>query len=248
MTTFRTGDWVTISGHKGTNKPLPVGRVVGLFDANVLVDWFGSFANKLHSETELTKLEPSSDIQLGDLVFNGTTKAVGTVCGESKHTPGWFYVHRVEDGKCRSRWTRWDDLFVLERKGNKMIDLTKTYVTMSGAPVQFLTTRADNPEYPLIAIIGRCGAETVTQYSWKGINISDESRDLVPSVDLGTLPHNAEVEVSVDGVEWERRHFAGIGMGMRPLTYPMGQSCWTFTDDATDLEIWNHIRLQEDKK
>ena len=159
MTTFRTGDWVTVSGHKGTNKPLPVGRVVGLFDANILVDWFGSFANKLHSETELAKLEPSSDVQLGDFVFNKNTKEVGTVCGASKEIPGRFDVTWTEDGKAYSRWVRWDDLFVLERKGNEMIDLSKPYVTMSGTPVQFLTTRADNPEYPLIAIIGRCGAE-----------------------------------------------------------------------------------------
>lgn len=67
-----------------------------------------------------------------------------------------------------------------------------------------------------------------------------------PKVDWSKVPVDTPVLVSINGVDWFKRHFAKTING-EVRTWAKGATSWS-ADDDNDVSLWTYVKLAESKE
>lgn len=105
------------------------------------------------------------------------------------------------------------------------ISMDKKY-TLNGAPVRILCVDANN-EYPVAGLVKYPdGSECLEEFDSDG-KIAAGNDYLVEVSPYADWKIDDKIEVSADGEEWVKRHFAGIDNDGNCLCYNNGLTSWS---------------------
>jgi hypothetical protein len=117
------------------------------------------------------------------------------------------------------------------------IDMNKIYKTRSGLPVRVLCIDADG-DYPVIAQINGKEIETYTSAGTWALDFENHFKDLIEVNPYDDFKIDDKVMVSVNGVQWFKRHFAGVSTlpsgNQVALAFDYGATLWSEDGNTSD--------------
>jgi hypothetical protein len=122
-----------------------------------------------------------------------------------------------------------------------MIDINKKYRTRDGEPVELITTEGRG-DYSVLGYVGN-GSNL---FSWDEngyfrLEQDGDSRDLVEVNPYEDWEIDDKIEVSEDGVDWRRRHFAGVDKKGKLSAWASGKTRWSNADESNPV-FWRYAR------
>ena len=119
------------------------------------------------------------------------------------------------------------------------IDMNKTYKTRSGSPVRILCIDADG-DFPVIALIDGKQIEAYYSAGAYALNFENHFKDLIEVTPYDDFEIDDKVMVSMDGVKWFKRYFAGVSTYSEEVKcFNHGATSWSEDGNTSN---WEHCR------